>query len=144
LDPIQGQGREVARTKFEQTNVENWSISPAGSRIAVVNVNPQGKQISILELGDGAQRGPGEREIPLPAEWRVFSFGWARQGNGFFATVAAPDYQIVRIGLDGKTSVLLDRARDAWLGDVAASADGLHLAFNQQTFEANVWLLEKF
>jgi hypothetical protein len=58
--------------------------------------------------------------------------------------VAAPDYQIVRIGLDGKTSVLLDRARDAWLGDVAASADGLHLAFNQQTFEANVWLLEEF
>ena len=30
------------------------------------------------------------------------------------------------------------------VGDVAASADGLHLAFNQQTFEANVWLLEKF
>jgi eukaryotic-like serine/threonine-protein kinase len=144
LDPIQGQGREVARTRFEQTNVENWSISPDGSRIAVVNVNPQGKQISVLELGDGSQRGPGEREIPLPAEWRVFSFGWARQGNGFFATVAAPDYQIVRIGLDGKTSVLLDRARDAWLGDVAASADGLHLAFNQQTFEANVWLLEEF
>jgi hypothetical protein len=100
--------------------------------------------ISILELGDGSQPGPRESEIPLPAEWRVFSFGWARQGNGFFATVAAPDYQIVRIGLDGKTSVLLDRARDAWLGDVAASADGLHLAFNQQTFEANVWLLEEF
>ncbi|HXM62224.1 MAG TPA: hypothetical protein VN950_15305, partial [Terriglobales bacterium] len=143
LDPIQGQGREVARTQFEPKNVENWSISPDGSCIAVVNVNQHGKQISILEL-DGSGRGLPEREIPLPPEWRVFSFGWARQGNGFFATVAAPHYQIVRIGLDGKTSVLLDRARDTWLGDVAASADGLHLAFNQQTFEANVWLLEKF
>jgi DNA-binding winged helix-turn-helix (wHTH) protein/Tol biopolymer transport system component len=144
LDPIQGQGREVARTKFDQTNVENWSIAPDGSRIAVVNVNQQAKQISVLELGDGSEHGLREREIPLPPEWRIFSLGWASQGNGFFATVAAPDYQIVRIGLDGKTSVLLDRARDAWLGDVAASADGLHLAFNQQTFEANVWLLEEF
>jgi DNA-binding winged helix-turn-helix (wHTH) protein/Tol biopolymer transport system component len=139
LDPIQGQGREVARTKFERTNVENWSISPDGSHIAVPNVNQRGKQITVLGLGDGVQR-----DVPLPPEWRVYSLGWARQGNGLFATVAGPHYQIVRIGLDGKTTVLLDRARNTWLGNIAPSADGLHLAFNQQTFEANVWLLENF
>ena len=77
LDPIQGQGREVARTQFEPKNVENWSISPDGSCIAVVNVNQHGKQISILELGDGSGRGLPEREIPLPPEWRVVSSGWA-------------------------------------------------------------------
>ena len=139
LDPIQGQGRELARTKFERTNVEDWSVSPDGSRVAVLNLNQRGRQITILELAGGA-----ERDIPLPPEWRVYSLGWAKHGDALFATVAAPHYQIVRIGPDGKTSVLLDRARNAWLGDVAASADGLHLAFNQQTFEANVWLLEKF
>jgi eukaryotic-like serine/threonine-protein kinase len=139
LDPIQGQGREVARTKFEQNNVETWAISPDGSRIAVLNVNQRGKQISILELGNGA-----ERDIPLPAALRVYSLSWTAEGKGFFATVAAPHYQIVRIELDGKTSVLLDRARNTWLGDITASADGLHLAFNQQTFEANDWLLENF
>jgi hypothetical protein len=58
--------------------------------------------------------------------------------------VAAPHYQIVRIGLDAKTGALLDRARNTRLADIAASADGLHLALNQQTFEANVWLLENF
>ena len=65
LDPIQGQGREVARTKFERTNVENWSISPDGSHIAVPNVNQRGKQITVLGLGDGVQR-----DVPLPPEWR--------------------------------------------------------------------------
>jgi Tol biopolymer transport system component len=139
LDPIQGQGREVARTKFEQANVEDWAVSPDGSRIAVANANQQGKQVTIFDLGDGA-----ERDVLLPPEWHVYSLGWARQGDGLFAAVAAPHYQIVRIGLDGKISLLLDRSRNTWLGNIAASPDGLHLAFNQQTFEANVWLLENF
>jgi eukaryotic-like serine/threonine-protein kinase len=139
LDPIQGQGREVARTKFEQDKVENWAISPDGSHLAVLNVNQRGKQISILELGNGA-----ERDIPLPHELRFYALAWTAEGKGFFATVAAPHYQILRIGLDGKTSVLLDRARNTWLGDITASPDGLRLAFNQQTFEANDWLLENF
>jgi len=139
LDPIRSQGREIARTQFEQSNVENWAISPDGSRIAVVNVTKQGEQISILELGNGA-----ERAVPLPIAWRVFALSWTTKGDGFFVTVAAPHYQIVRIGLDGKTSLLLDRARNTWLADITASADGLHLAFNQQTFEDNVWLLENF
>jgi hypothetical protein len=139
LDPVQGQGREVARIKVEPTSVEDWAISPDGSRIAVAVVNQRGNQIAILELGDGV-----EHDVPLPPEWRVYSLSWATQGDGLFAAVAAPHYQIVRIGLDGKTSLLLDRSRNAWLSDIAPSADWLHLAFNQQTFEANVWLLENF
>jgi DNA-binding winged helix-turn-helix (wHTH) protein/Tol biopolymer transport system component len=139
LDPVQGQGRQIATTKFEQTNVEDWAVSPDGSRIAVANANQPGKQITILDLGNGA-----ERNIPLPPEWRVYSLAWAKQRNAFFAAVAGPHYQIVRIGLDGRTSLLLDRARDTWLSNVVPSVDGLHLAFNQQTFEANVWLLESF
>ena len=139
LDPVQGQGKEVANTKLEQTNVADWAVSPDGSHIAVANANQQGKQITIVDLGNGA-----ERNIPLPPEWRVYSLAWAKQGDGFFAAVAAPHYQIVRLGLDGRTSLLLDRARDTWLGNVVPSVDGLHLAFNQQTFEANVWLLESF
>ena len=139
LDPVQGQGRQIASTKFEQMNVEDWAVSPDGLRIAVANANQQGKQITILDFGNGA-----ERNISLPPEWRVYSLAWAKRGNAFFAAVAAPHYQIVRIGLDGKTSLLLDHARDTWLSNIVPSIDGLHLAFNQQTFEANVWLLESF
>jgi len=43
LDPVQGQGKEVANTKLEQTNVEDWAVSPDGSHIAVANANQQGK-----------------------------------------------------------------------------------------------------
>jgi Tol biopolymer transport system component len=53
-------------------------------------------------------------------------------------------YFIARIDLDGKTHVLLDRGRNQWLGRPTPSPDGHRLAFSQQAFEANAWLLENF
>jgi Tol biopolymer transport system component len=64
-------------------------------------------------------------------------------GNALFASAAqSTEYLIVRIELDGKTHVLLNRGRNQWLGSLVPSPDGRYLAFRQQTFENNVWLLE--
>jgi len=62
----------------------------------------------------------------------------------FLRRCRRPTIKLSKLVSVGKTSALLDHARDEWLGNITASADGLHLAFNQQTFEANVWLLEEF
>ena len=64
---------------------------------------------------------------------------WAGDGDALFVSTG---YKIVRIGLDGKTSVLLDRGRNQRYISTFASPDGRYLAFSQRTFEANMWMLQ--
>jgi hypothetical protein len=59
-----------------------------------------------------------------------------------FAAAQSTNYLLVRIEADGKTRALLDKGREHWLFAPISSPDGRHLAFSQQTFENNVWLLE--
>ena len=83
--------------------------------------------------------------MKLPADWRLWSIQWAADGTGFFpAAQSTAGYFLVHLGVDGKSTVLLDRGRNQWLGRVAISPDEKHLAFAQQSFETNVWLLEDF
>ncbi len=135
LDAVQGQGKEVTRTKLEYPN--DFSVSSEGSRIAVVDEG----QVRILDLRNGA-----ERSLPLPQGWHLWHLSWAAEGNALFATGRGKSigYFIARIELDGKTRILLDRGRNQSLDSPCLSPDGRHLAFTQQTWENNVWLLENF
>jgi eukaryotic-like serine/threonine-protein kinase len=126
LDPLHGLGKELARAKGNS----NWSISPEGTRIAVLSGNGP----RILDLRNGAAQDVGVR-------LGFYSVTWAADGN---ALLVSTGYRIVRIELDGKTRVLLDRGRDQRLYSTWASPDGRYLAFSQQTFEANMWLLQNF
>ena len=118
----------------------SWAISPDGSRIAVQSGERPHQQIRILDL-----RSKTESTLKLPNWSVIWSSSWAVDGNALFASVShMTSYQIVRIELNGKTSVLLDRGRNQWLSSPVASSDGRHLGFTQQTFESNVWLLENY
>jgi len=132
LDPLQGLSKEVARTQGP-TGRSEWSISPDGTRIAVEIANG----LRIIDLRKGT-----ERNLPFP--WRLWSLSWAPDGRALFAAAQSTEYLIVRIELDGKTRVLLDRGRNQWLGFASPSPDGRYLAFSQQSFDSNVWLLENF
>ena len=66
LDPIQGQGKEIIRTKLEQANDLQWSISPDGSHIAVASWTRLREQIRILDLQNGT-----ERNLSLPKDWQL-------------------------------------------------------------------------
>ena len=134
LDPIQGRGKELARTTLRYQ--DDFRVSPEGSRIAAVDEG----QVRILDLRNGT-----ERNLPLPQRWHLWELSWAGDGNALFATGrSTTGYFIARIALDGKTRVLLDRGRNHALEFPCASPDGRYLAFTQLTFENNVWLLENF
>lgn len=81
-----------------------------------------------------------ERDLSVQP-WHIFSLSWTAGGD---ALLASGGYFILRIELDGKIRELLDRSRNQWLSHVRPSPDGRHLAFSQQTFESNAWLLENF
>jgi serine/threonine protein kinase len=134
LDPLRGLGKEVARIQGATRQIP-WSISPEGNRIAVAIADG----LCIIDLRKGT-----ERNLKLP-ELYIWSLSWTADGNALFAAVSqSAQYRIVRIELDGKTRVLLNRGRNQWLAFPKPSPDGRHLAFSQLTFETNVWLVDNF
>jgi Tol biopolymer transport system component len=68
---------------------------------------------------------------------------WAEGGKALFAGVVSTDYLITRIGLDGKTHVLLER-KSGLIAGPSSSPDGRYLAFYQAANQPNLWLLENF
>jgi eukaryotic-like serine/threonine-protein kinase len=139
LDPVQGQGKDLARTKLGLPTQLAWSVSPEGARVAVASSDQLREQVRILDLRNGT-----ERNLQLPHGWRISDPRWAANGNALFAAARSTVYFIARIDLDGTTRVLLDQGTNHWLSSTCPSPDGRRLAFSQQTFESNVWLLENF
>ena len=114
-------------------------MSPDGARVAIVSPSQLPSQMRIIDLGGGA-----ERTVQIP-KFYIVSICWTADGKALLVTVLqAGRYQIVRIEMDGKTRVLLDRGRYQWMTAVNVSPDGKHVAWGGQTFESNAWMLENF
>ena len=139
LDPIQGQGQELARTKLGLMTELSWTASPDGLRIAVATRDQLPEQVRVLDSRSGA-----ERNLQLPPGWRIFDMGWTADGSALFTAARTNVFFIARIDLDGKTHVLLDQGRIHVLSFPRPSPDGRHLAFSQRSRETNAWLLENF
>jgi len=139
LDPIQGQGQELARTKLGLMTELSWTTSPDGLRIAVATRDQLPEQVRVLDSRSGA-----ERNLQLPHGWRIFDMGWTADGSALFTAARTNVFFIARIDLDGKTHVLLDQGRIHVLSFPRPSPDSRHLAFSQRSRETNAWLLENF
>ena len=142
LDPLRGQGQELARTKLRSaTDYLAWSVSPDASRIAFgIWEQASVPQVRILDLRNGA-----ERNLQLTTGWNLSDVTWSADGMSLIvAAQSKQGYFLARLDLDGKSRVLLDRGRSNFLSSVIASPDGRRLAFAQQTFDFNIWLLENF
>jgi eukaryotic-like serine/threonine-protein kinase len=140
LDPVQGQGKEIIRTKLGRANDLQWCISPDGSQIAMASRAELREQIRIVDLQNGT-----ERNLSLPKGGWIYGFSWAADGKALFASVpSSPEVLISRIDLDGNTHVLFKRATAWWIGAPIASPDGKHLAYFEGIVDDNFWLLENF
>jgi len=141
LDPLQGQGKEIIKTKLGQTSDLLRSISPDGSRIVIATWAQLRNHVRILDLRTGA-----ERNLQLPQDWDALALCWAADGNAVFAYVNTLSQNLItRIGLDGETNILLD-GKTSGIDplSLSPSPDGRHLAYFQGNTESNVWLLESF
>lgn len=130
LDPLRGAGKEVARN---QRPTGSWSVSPDGTRLAITIAHA----IRIFDMRSRKGRN-------LKFLGQISSLSWAADGKALFVAVQSPGYSLVRIDLDGKTSVLLNRGRNKWLSDPWSSPDGHYIAFSQQSWDSNIWLIENF
>jgi len=141
FDPLKGKGKELTRTKLPQPSDDfDWSLSPDGLHIAVSSSSLLKGQVRVLDAQNGS-----ERAVKLPADWFIWAASWSQDSNSLFlAAQSSAGYFLDHLGVDGKSTVLLDRGRNQWLGRVVASPDGKRLAFAQQSFQTNAWLVENF
>lgn len=141
LDPMHGRGPRLGGIDaFPPGGHSSWDVSPDGSQIAVVN-GRFGERIKVLDLRTGTWR-----ELAFNRDWGSFqSVAWEADGEGLFVTTESlSSFNLIHVALSGKADLVLDNAHRQWMFGPVASPDGKHLAFQAQTWDNNIWLLENF
>jgi eukaryotic-like serine/threonine-protein kinase len=140
LDPMAGKGSLLGQIQVATNWLVGWAISPDGSQVAVVDHSHKDR-IEILTLPTRAWH-----EIVVQPGWGDFqSISWAADGKGFFLTNFLPEsFDLTYVNMSGKVTLLLNNAHKQWLTDPKPSPDGKYLAFQAQTYDSNVWVLQDF
>jgi WD40-like Beta Propeller Repeat len=143
LDPVRGKGEQLGKIQASASGLlAGWSISPDGSRLALVRGEDKYKgRIDMLTFSDRAWH-----EVPVEPGWGILqTIAFAPDGRGFFVTSYLPDsFNLLRITLNGRVKSLLRNAHRQWMINPLPSPDGKYLAFQAQTWDSNVWMLEGF
>lgn len=143
FDPMKGRGAELLRTDTIPGATYEWSLSPDGTRIAVLN--PNEGRVHILHL-DGR---PKEEIAP-----KNLTFGdaldWAADNKGLFVdSPTAKGTALSYLDLHGNAHVVWEETTSIGARGIETpwgipSRDGKHLAINGIYPSSNIWLLENF
>ncbi|MGA2427737.1 MAG: protein kinase [Candidatus Acidiferrum sp.] len=138
FDPMRGKGLQLGKIKVDTHWYYDWKISPDGAELAVVDHSHNGR-IELLNLSDHTWH-----ELVVQPGWGLFqSIAWQADGKGFFVTNLLPgSFNMIHVSLSGKVQLLLSNPQKQWLARPRPSPDGKYLAYQAQTNDGNVWLLE--
>jgi WD40-like Beta Propeller Repeat len=137
LDPLHGLGKQI--TAPGKISASHWSLSPDGSLIATTTRKDRGG-VLLVSVADATQH--SFHVSPITDLRDVY---WAADGRSLFVLGLNHYYDVIlRIHLDGKMQVVLDRGKDHAIYTPLPSPDGRHLVFSELTWESNNWLLENF
>jgi eukaryotic-like serine/threonine-protein kinase len=138
VDPLRGRLGEIARIDVRPKTYVDWSLSPDGSRIALVeNLT---NDVRVLDLRS--------KEVgvihPMPPVNGIQRISWSPDGKRLFLSGVGEGGHSYLLTMDsvGRTRVLLEV--NDWLANPRPSPDGKRLAYLQGVSESNVTLLEHF
>jgi serine/threonine protein kinase/Tol biopolymer transport system component len=137
LDPLRGKGAQLGRIRrTDWYGFRGWNVSPDGSRVALVN---EKGRIEVLSLRDRVWN-----EILLDPGWEhLQSIAWASDGKSFFVTCLQPDsYNLIHVTATGRVKSLINNGLRQFLTSPLPSPDGKYLAFETESWDKSVWLLE--
>ncbi len=86
LDSIRGEGRELARTAWSPTVLDDWDVSPDGSEVAIPNHDPHGAKIRLVPL-TGRTPEMEEETITLRGAKFLNEVVWTADGRGWYAAL---------------------------------------------------------
>jgi Tol biopolymer transport system component len=143
FDPLSGKGKELRRVPVEPGRSAEvgfdyaWQLSPDGSEIAIMRRHQN--QIRLVPV-DGSP----ERIITLRGYPDLGDLSWDLDSRSLFVSPYDPGHSVLlRVDFNGN-------ARRLWRGPQinpllpAMSPDRRHLAINNESHQANVWMIENF
>lgn len=138
LDPVRGEGRELARTRWTPAIVGDWTISPDGKYVAIPNHDPHDARIRVVAL-EPKPNEPRERELVLDALTDLRGLAWAADGSGWFVSVDTNiGNRLLYVYRDGRFRSLGDIQ-----GWAVPSPDGHRVAFLDRIIATNAWLIDR-
>jgi len=143
FDPMKGRGAELLRIDTSPSAIYNWSLSPDGTKIAVMDSREQ--KVHVLHL-DGK---PEEKIVPKGITLGD-ALDWSADSKGLF--IDYPTKRGMALGyldMRGNTHMTWEETVFQGAQGIAApwgipSRDGKHLAINGTYPSTNAWLLENF
>jgi hypothetical protein len=120
----------------------NWSLSPDGSLLAIINYGGNEDRVRYLSLKTGVAQEVVVKDWP-----RLFSVDWSADGAGLLIPSATSNWGtpvLLFVDLQGKAHVLWEGEKYGPLGWAIPSPDGRHLALMRYVGESNVWMIENF
>ncbi len=148
FDPESGfeQGsKELATTGYLPQFYFDWCLAPDGLDIAWVLWDSTSNRIHLLHLNPNAGSLTGnERDIDIQGGSYLHAIAWSPDGKGWFIVRELPaSWVLLHADMQGNASQLLT-VSSTFAPDVLPSPDGRHLAFSEENFSSNVWLLRNF
>jgi len=142
FDPATGKKKPLTRLAGEDWYLNNWTLSPDGSTIAMAKKHhvPGPADIRLFSVASGK-----ERTLTLPAWSGIRCLDWAADGRSIWVSASSPAgvQNLLNVDLRGRArTVLQEPEKD--LGWAIPSPDGRHLAIWEGSGNANAWLLEGF
>jgi Tol biopolymer transport system component len=141
LDPVRGKGKQLGKAILRPFFGWDWDVSPDGSRLALIGLAGHDKQIDILNSRNGTwQEISLERPLGL-----LGSIAWAADGKGFFVTSWQNNSNdLLHVTLAGRIEPLIRNGYRQGILKLLPSPDGKYLAYQGETTDSNVWMLENF
>jgi len=137
FDPVNGRGREIAKSDTDAAADYGWDLSPDGTRIALLK--NRDARVQILSM-----KGRAPQEITVKG-WNILTSAvWTADGKGLIVSRYTPrGSALVHVDLQGNTRLL--REQSGGFGTYAVpSPDGRHLAMRGWYNETNLWMMENF
>lgn len=135
VDPSQGMGKELARTPWRPNRLGDWSLSPDGSTLTIIDHNHVQPAIDFIPI-DGRRK--AVRQISFGGHDAILAATWAADGKGLFMETRTDNgFQLVYSDFSGRQKSLLTSPRVIF---GIPSADGKQLAFPRFTESNNVWV----
>jgi Tol biopolymer transport system component/DNA-binding winged helix-turn-helix (wHTH) protein len=142
FDPVTGKKTPLTRIESAAWYLQNWSLSPDGSTLAMAKKThvPGPADIHLFSIADGK-----DRTLTLQNWSGISSLDWAADGRTIWVTASSSSgmQTLLNVDLRGRAKpVLQEPEKD--LGWAIPSPDGRHLAIWEASGNSNAWLLEGF
>ena len=135
LDPKRGPAAQPFKSTIKASD---WSLSPDGQNIALVERYNEKGQVRILSLSNGTVR-----QLDAGKWFHLQTIDWSADGSSLYVTAFSPSTTLLSVGLDGNVRVLFQQGHN-WLCCPKAAPNGQFLAFTVRELQRDAVMIENF